>query len=70
MRSGMDKNSVKIEIRFWLDDDGSTIRISSEPRPDFHVRVKPEPLKRNGHPSLYRRLSWLLRDAGAPPPDD
>jgi hypothetical protein len=25
-------------------------------------------LKRNGHPSLYRRLAWLLRDAGAPAP--
>ena len=68
MRKGPDGKRVHIEIDFWLDDDGSTIRVSSKERPDFHVRVKPEPLKRNGHPSLYRRLAWLLRDAGAPAP--
>jgi hypothetical protein len=68
MLSKADEKIIHIEIRFWLDDDGSTIRVTSDARPDFNIRVKPEPLKRNGHPSLYRRLAWLLKDAGVPAP--
>jgi hypothetical protein len=68
MHSDADKKNVQIGIQFWLDEDGSTIRVSSNARPDFNVRLKPDPLKRNGHPSLYRRLAWLLRDAGMPAP--
>ena len=68
IRTRTDKKNVQIGIQLWLDEDGSTIRVSSNARPDFNVRLKPDPLKRNGHPSLYRRLAWLLRDAGMPAP--
>jgi hypothetical protein len=67
MRLGKDGKKVFIEIGFWLDDDGA-IHVTSKERPDFHVRVKAEPLKRNGHPALFRRLAWVLKDAGVPAP--
>jgi len=47
MHSDADKKNVQIGIQFWLDEDGSTIRVSSNARPDFNVRLKPDPLKRN-----------------------
>ena len=67
MRVSADGKRVTIEVQFWLDDDGS-IRVASKDGQDFLVRVKAEPLKRNGHPSLFRRLRWLLKEAGAPAP--
>jgi hypothetical protein len=69
MSSSKHRKAARIEIEFWFDDVGS-IRVVSEAGLDFHVRVRAEPLKRNGHPSLYRRLAWILRDAGAPMPKD
>jgi hypothetical protein len=68
MHASKDGRSVQVEIRFWLDGDG-VIHVTSQERPDFHVRVKADPLKRNGHPSLYRRLGWLLKDAGVAAPN-
>jgi hypothetical protein len=69
MSSSKHRKTARIEIEFWFDEDGS-IRVVSEAGPDFHVRVRAEPLKRNGHPSLYRRLAWVLRDAGAAKPKE
>jgi hypothetical protein len=63
------RKTARIEIEFWFDDDGS-IRLASEAGPDFHVRVRAEPLKRNGHPSLYCRLAWILKDADAATPKE
>jgi hypothetical protein len=69
MSSSKHRKAARIEIEFWFDDDGS-IRVASEAGPDFDVRVLAEPLKRNGHPSLYRRLAWILRDADAAMPKE
>jgi hypothetical protein len=70
MRKDPDGKRVHIEIDFWLYDDGSAIQVSSGARPDFHVKVKPAPLKRQRSSITYRRLAWLLRDAGAPAPHE
>ena len=40
MRSDADKKNVQIGIRFWLDEDGSTIRVSSNARPDFRSKAR------------------------------
>jgi len=68
MASSKDRKKVRIEIEFWLDDDGS-IRVTSDAGPDFRIKVRVEPLKRNGHPEFYRRLAWLLKSADATAPD-
>ncbi len=54
--------SAKIEITVWLDDE--TIHVTSDAADDFHIAVNAEEDRPNGHPTLYRRLADVLRDAG------
>ena len=69
MPSSKNQKRARIEIEFWFEEDGS-IRVTSDAGPDFHVRVRAEPLKRNGHPSLYRRLARILKDASTAIPKE
>jgi len=59
--------TVYLEVGFWLEKDGS-IHLAAKGVPRFHVAINEEPNKRNGHPTLFRRLAKCLRDAGAPSP--
>ena len=59
--------SVYLQIGFWLHKDGS-IHLSGHGVRGFHVTVNEEPKKRNGHPTLYKRLASCLRQMGAPAP--
>ncbi len=68
MRVSKDGKSVHVEIGFWLDPDGS-IHMTSNELDDFHIAVNEDPARKNGHPTLYRRLAKLLKDAGAPSPE-
>ena len=58
--------STSIEITVWLD--GDTVHMTSDARDDFHVAVNEEEDRPNGHPTLYRRLVDVLRDAGVSVP--
>lgn len=73
MRVSGNGKSVHLEIGFWLHDDGS-IHVTSNEVDGFHIAVNRSPTRRNGHPTLFRRLAQCLRDFGAPapldPPDD
>ncbi len=59
--------AVYAEIGFWLDKNGS-IHLTIKGAQGGHVAVNEDPERRNGHPTLFRRLAQLLRDAGAPAP--
>lgn len=59
--------SVYLEIGFWLEKDGS-IHLAAKGVPGFHVAVNQDPQRRNGHPTLFRRLAKCLKKSGAPSP--
>ena len=67
MRTSKNGKSVHLEIGFWLNDDGS-IHVTANDVSGFHVAVNADPNKRNGHPTLFKRLAKCLADAGAPSP--
>ncbi len=52
---------------FWLEKDGS-IHLAFEGVPGFHVAINDDPAKRNGHPTLFKRLARLLVEADATAP--
>ena len=52
---------------FWLEKDGS-IHLAFQGVRGFHVAINADPTKRNGHPTLFKRLAGLLAEAGAPAP--
>lgn len=62
--------SVKFEIYVWYNKSTGTIQIASNDQDhalsDFNVAVTNDPAKRNGHPTLFRRLKKLLDEQGAP----
>ena len=60
--------AVSTEVGFWLEKDGS-IHLTIKGDSTGHVAVNSNPEKRNGHPTLYRRLANALREMGAPAPD-
>ena len=68
MRKSGNGKSVHLEIGFWLNDDGS-IHMTANDVKGFHIAVNADPAKRNGHPTLYRRLAMCLAEMGAPSPE-
>jgi hypothetical protein len=66
---GKKGKSVYTEAGFWLEEDGS-IHLAFRGVKGFHVAINADPRKRNGHPTLYKRLAHCLRQAGAPAPID
>jgi hypothetical protein len=67
MRISKNGNSVHMEMDFWLNDDGSIYLTSNEVE-GFQIAVNADPDRKNGHPSLYRRLAKCLSQMGAPAP--
>lgn len=61
-------NAVYAEVGFWLEKDGS-IHLTIKDDPSGHVAINREPERRNGHPTLFKRLADALREAGAPAPE-
>jgi hypothetical protein len=59
--------SVYARAGFWFEKDGS-IHLAFQGIPGFHVAVNDDPAKRNGHPTLFKRLARLPKEAGAPSP--
>ena len=68
MRLSKKGKAVSTEVGFWLEKDGS-IHLTIKEDPTGHVAVNADPRRRNGHPTLFRRLAKALREAGAPAPE-
>jgi hypothetical protein len=67
MQVAEDGRSVKLNVKIWLESDGS-IRLASEAEPALRVIIKNDPDRPLGHPSLFKRLAQCLRSAGVPAP--
>lgn len=62
----MDGKSVKLEVQVWLNQETRHIHIGGK---GLTVStVSNDPASRRYHPNLYRKLSKVLREAGAPAP--
>jgi hypothetical protein len=60
-RSGKGK-AVYAQIGVWREKDGS-IHLTLKGVKNGHVAVNADPMKRNGHPTLFARLDQLLKNA-------
>ena len=67
MEVGEDGRSVSLNVRVWLESDGS-IRLASEAEPTLRVIIKNDPDRPLGHPTLFKRLAHVLRSMGVPSP--
>ena len=67
MQVGEDGRSVSLNVKFWLESDGS-IRLASDGSPSLSVIIKNDAERPLGHPSLFRRLAPCLQSMGVPAP--
>jgi hypothetical protein len=67
MQIGEDGRSVSLNVKFWLESDGS-IRLASDADPSLRVIIKNDPGRPLGHPSLFKRLAQCLQTMGVPAP--
>jgi hypothetical protein len=65
MKRSKKGKAVYTQVGVWREPDGS-IHLTLKGVKNGHVAVNANPLKRNGHPTLFARLDQLLRDAPAP----
>jgi hypothetical protein len=63
---GVDGKSVKVELRVWYDARSRHIKLAGKGL--TASTVSNDPSSTRYHPNLYRKLTKLLRDAGAPAP--
>jgi hypothetical protein len=68
MQNHDDGRSVAVQLKVWLECDGS-IRIAVPGMSAPFVRVKNDPERPSGHPSLFRLLARTLRERGRPAPE-
>ena len=62
-----DGKSIDIGVSVFRNADGSIHMTSRElikGKRSFHVAVNEDPTRKNGHPTLYKRLDALLAKAG------
>ncbi len=70
-KAGNQPRSVSLAIMFWKNRSGTIHVATNDPdAPDFHVAITDDQSKRNGHPTLYRRLDSYLRRHGAGDPSN
>ena len=67
MQVSEDGKSVRLNVEFWFESDGS-IRLTSEADPSLRVIIKNDPERPSGHPMLFKRLAQCLRIMGVPEP--
>ena len=65
--------SVSLEVDFWWKPEDRTIHLATNDKDPgaetFHVAIREDATKANGHPSLFRNLAKCLRSKGAPAPE-
>jgi len=72
MQKSSKGNTVTFPIDVWYDQKSGIIRVATRDKApetwDFNIAVTNDPTKRNGHPTLFRRLRKILQAQGAPAP--
>lgn len=63
METDINARSVSIQVTFWMEDDGS-IRLIGDDLPGLCARIKNDPERPSGHPTLFRQLTRYLRSLG------
>jgi len=64
MKISDDGKAVSVEIKVWLECDGS-IRLALPGFPPPYVTIKNDPERPSGHPRLFRYLAQHLTSSGA-----
>lgn len=65
-KAGKAPRAVTLAIDFWKRPNGLINIATNDPEgTGFNVAISADPTKRNGHPTLYRRLDAFLRMKGA-----
>ncbi len=62
----MGSKSVKLEIQTWYDERSGHIKLAGKGL--TASTMSNDPKSKRYHPNLYRKLTKLPRDAGAPAP--
>lgn len=70
MRKSKPGNAVYLEVGVWYDEASDSIHIASNDVPDFHTTVRADEKLKRGHPNLFGKLAKVLRDGGAPAPQE
>lgn len=71
-KKGQPPKSVKMEVMFWMTDDGAIHLATNDKDPaaySFHLAIRKDGTKPSGHPYLYRELSKCLKNSGAAMPE-
>jgi len=71
-KKGKPPKSVKMELTFWMSDDGVIHLTTNDQDPatyTFHVAIRKDGTKPSGHPMLFRELVKCLKGAGAEMPE-
>jgi hypothetical protein len=69
MRLAKNGKTVTFEVCVWWDADDQTIHMASNESETLILTVSSDPGKKRGHPKLFRELTKVLKDAGAPAPE-
>ena len=70
MRISEPGNSIYFEIGVWYEKETGNIHIASNDVANFHTTVRRDAKLKRGHPNLFRKLAKVLRDGGAPAPQE
>jgi len=69
MRLSKKGKTVIFEISVWWDAEDQSIHLASNESDTLIATVNDDPTSKRGHPKLFRELTKMLRDGGAPAPE-
>lgn len=70
METSKPGNAVYLEMGVWYDKDQGHIHLTAKNVHGFHTTVSGDPASKRGHPNLFNKLARVLKNAGAPYPED
>jgi hypothetical protein len=68
VRLSKEGKTVYVEAGIWLNEKSGHIHIAIPKTDWFHSTVSGDPQSKRSHPNLFKKLSRLLKEAGAPYP--
>jgi hypothetical protein len=68
MKPQTDGKSVTFQVRAWWEPKDNKIHLAGTGARTFILTVNNNPSNMRGHPKLFRELTKILKEAGAPAP--